>query len=43
MVVLGAKFNIGSTFLLNVSVLFSMTDNGLKPKPTPVIGFDYVF
>jgi len=41
--VLGAKFNIGSTFLLNVSVLFSMTDNGLKPKPTPVIGFDYVF
>jgi len=41
--VIGAKFNIGATFLLNVSLLFPMTDNGLKPKPTPVIGFDYVF
>lgn len=41
--VIGAKFNIGGTFLLNVSVLFPMTDNGLKPKPTPVVGFDYVF
>ena len=41
--IVGAKINIGKTLLLNASVLFSMTDNGLKPKPTPVIGFDYVF
>jgi hypothetical protein len=41
--IVGAKFNIGKTLLLNASVLFAMNDNGLKPKPTPVIGFDYVF
>lgn len=41
--VVGGKINLGSTFLLNLTVLFPMTDDGLKPKPTPVIGFDYVF
>lgn len=41
--VLGGKVNLGGTFLLNVTVLFPLNDNGLKPKPTPVIGFDYVF
>ena len=41
--IVGAKINIAKTLLLNVSVIFPMTDNGLKPKPTPVIGFDYVF
>jgi hypothetical protein len=41
--VVGGKVNIGGTFLLNVTVLFPMSDDGLKPKPTPVIGFDYVF
>jgi hypothetical protein len=41
--VVGGKINIGGTFLLNVTVLFPMSDDGLKPKPTPVIGFDYVF
>jgi hypothetical protein len=41
--VVGGKINIGGTFLLNVTVLFPMTDDGLKPKPTPVVGFDYVF
>ncbi|HZL95237.1 MAG TPA: transporter, partial [Vicinamibacterales bacterium] len=41
--VVGGKINLGSTFLLNVTVLFQMNDAGLKPKPTPVIGFDYVF
>jgi hypothetical protein len=41
--VVGGKINLGGTFLLNLTVLFSMNDNGLKPKPTPVIGFDYVF
>jgi hypothetical protein len=41
--IIGAKINIGKTLLLNASLLFAMNDNGLKPKPTPVIGFDYVF
>jgi hypothetical protein len=41
--VVGGKINLGGTFLLNVTVLFPMSDDGLKPKPTPVIGFDYVF
>jgi hypothetical protein len=41
--VVGGKINLGGTFLLNVAVLFPMTDDGLKPKPTPVVGFDYVF
>jgi hypothetical protein len=41
--VVGGKINLGGTFLLNLTVLFPMTDDGLKPKPTPVIGFDYVF
>jgi hypothetical protein len=41
--VVGGKVNLGGTFLLNITVLFSMSDDGLKPKPTPVIGFDYVF
>jgi hypothetical protein len=41
--VMGGKINLGGTFLLNVTVLFQMNDEGLKAKPTPVIGFDYVF
>ncbi len=41
--VVGGKINLGGTFLLNLSLLFPMTDEGLKPKPTPVVGFDYVF
>jgi hypothetical protein len=41
--VIGGKINLGGTFLLNLTVLVPMTDAGLKPKPTPVIGFDYVF
>ena len=41
--VLGGKINLGGAFLLNVTVLFQMNDEGLKAKPTPVIGFDYVF
>jgi hypothetical protein len=41
--VVGGKINLGGTFLLNLTVLFPMTDAGLKPNPTPVIGFDYVF
>ena len=41
--VVGGKVNLGGAFLLNVTVLFQMNDAGLKAKPTPVIGFDYVF
>jgi Putative MetA-pathway of phenol degradation len=41
--VIGGKFNLGGKFLLNASLLFALTDAGLKPKPTPVIGFDYVY
>ena len=41
--VVGGKINLGGTFLLNLSLLFPLTDAGLKPKPTPVVGFDYVF
>ena len=41
--VVGGKINLGGTFLLNLSLLFPLTDDGLKPKPTPVVGFDYVF
>jgi hypothetical protein len=41
--VIGGKINLGGTFLLNLSLLIPMNDNGLKAKPTPVVGFDYVF
>lgn len=41
--VIGAKFNIANTLLLNANVLFPMSDGGLKPKPTLVFGLDYVF
>jgi hypothetical protein len=41
--VVGGKFNLANTLLLNVTVLFPLTDDGLKPNPTPVVGFDYVF
>jgi hypothetical protein len=41
--VVGGKVNVGGKLLLNFSLLFAMTSDGLKPKPTPVVGFDYVF
>ena len=41
--VIGAKFNVANTLLLNANVLFPMSDGGLKPKPTLVVGLDYVF
>jgi hypothetical protein len=40
----GVKINIPNTrLLINVSVIFPMVDNGLKPNVTPVVGFDYGF
>jgi hypothetical protein len=41
--VVGAKINVARTLLLNANVLFPMSDGGLKPKPTLVLGLDYVF
>jgi hypothetical protein len=42
--VVGAKFNIpGTSLLLTGNVLFPLTDAGLRPKVTPVIGLDYSF
>jgi hypothetical protein len=41
--VIGAKVNVAKTLLLNANVLFPLSDGGLKPKPTLVVGLDYVF
>jgi hypothetical protein len=41
--VIGAKVNVGKTMLVNANVLFPLSDGGLKPKPTLVVGLDYVF
>ena len=41
--VIGAKVNVAKTLLLNANVLFPLSDSGLKPKPTLVVGLDYVF
>jgi len=42
--VVGAKFNIpGTKLLLTGNVLFPLTDTGLRPKITPVVGLDYSF
>jgi hypothetical protein len=40
----GAKFNVpGTHLLLTGSVLFPLTNAGLRPSVTPVIGLDYSF
>jgi hypothetical protein len=39
----GAKVNIATNLLLTANVLFPMSDGGLKPKVTPVVGLDYAF
>ena len=41
--VIGAKFNVARTLLLNAHGLFPLSDGGLEPKPTLVLGLDYVF
>ena len=41
--IVGAKINVARTLLLNANVLFPLSDGGLKPKPTLVLGLDYVF
>ena len=39
----GVKFNIGGSWLATGSILFALNDNGIKPAPTPVIGFERSF
>lgn len=39
----GLKYNFADRWLLNANVLFPITDQGLRIKVTPVIGFDYAF
>jgi hypothetical protein len=39
----GVKFNATGNLLVSASVLFPLTDGGLRPKVTPVIGVDYSF
>jgi hypothetical protein len=39
----GAKVNVGSTFLASFNVLFALTEEGLRDDIVPIFGFDYVF
>lgn len=39
----GIKLNAWGNLLVSASVLFPLGDNGLRIKPTPVIGLDYAF
>lgn len=41
--VISAKFNPIGNLLISASLLFPLTDAGLRDKVTPAIGFDYVF
>lgn len=40
---LGVKYNLWGNLLVSGNVLFPLTDNGLRDRLTPVIGFDYSF
>jgi hypothetical protein len=40
---IGGKVNVARTLLISASVLIPVSDGGLKPRVTPVVGFDYVF
>jgi hypothetical protein len=39
----GAKINVGSTWLTTFTVLFPLNSNGLKPRVAPVVGFEAAF
>ena len=39
----GTKIRISGMWLLTASVLFPLNDSGVKPRPTPVIGFERAF
>jgi hypothetical protein len=40
---LGGKFNVTGNLLINADVLIGLTDSGITPRFTPVLGFDYSF
>jgi hypothetical protein len=40
---IGLKTNLFGRFLMDVNVLFSLDNNGLRDKVTPLIGFEYNF
>ena len=39
----GAKIQIASNWLVTASVLLALNDAGVKPQPTPIIGFERAF
>ena len=39
----GAKVQVGGMWLLTASVVFPLNDGGVKPRVTPVIGFERAF
>ena len=41
--VIGAKWNLGSTWLLHTNVLIPISDNGLTARFTPALTLDYSF
>jgi hypothetical protein len=41
--VAGLKWNLFGTLLLNAHVIFPLSDDGLRPGITPVVGIDYAF
>jgi hypothetical protein len=41
--VAGVKWNVAKRVLLNASVLFPLSDSGLRPEVTPVVGLDVAF
>jgi hypothetical protein len=43
MTLVGFKWNMGRTWLLNANVLIPFTDTGLTARATPSIAFDYTF
>jgi len=39
----GVKVNVGGSWLATGTILFPLNDNGIRPAPTPVIGFERSF
>lgn len=39
----GTKLNIATNLLLTANVLFPLSNGGLRPRVTPVVGLDYAF
>jgi hypothetical protein len=43
LLVTGAKWNIGRSYMLNASMLIRLTDSGLTARVVPSITLDYTF